>query len=120
MREGHESTRHPGRGVRVLSLGPNSPIPGERLQLVIYDLEDRIIRRLEQVRGECLVEGWVSFWENDPRNQQAVYRWPLVDIDARGVVTELHPDYSKTQGPEPYLSILAAWVAQYGVPDGSA
>ena len=49
MREGRESTRHPGMGVFALCLGPNSPLPGERLQLVIYDHDDRIVRRLEQI-----------------------------------------------------------------------
>jgi hypothetical protein len=118
MREGKESTLHPGMGVYALCMGPNSPMPGERLQIVIYNQADEVVRRFEQIRGACLVEGYATFFANDPRAQQAVFLWPLVDIDAAGVVTELHPDYGKTQGPEPYRTILAAWVAEWGIPDG--
>jgi len=117
MREEKESTLHPGMGVYALCMGPNSPMPGERLQIVIYDHADQVVRRFEQIRGACLAEGYATFFANDPRARQAVFLWPLVDIDARGVVTELHSDYRKTQGPEPYKTILAAWVAKWGIAD---
>jgi len=119
VREGQESTRHPGLGVYALCLGPQSPtLPGERLQLVIYDHDDRVARRLEQKRGACLDEGWVSFFANDPRSRPAKFLWPIVDIDpATNTETVLHPDYSTTLGMEPYYQLLAEWVAKYGVPD---
>jgi hypothetical protein len=117
MREGQESTLHPGMGVFALCMGPDSPMPGERLQIVIYNHADEIVRRFEQIRGTCVQEGYATFFEGDPRARQAIFLWPLVDIDAAGVVTILHPDYGKTQGPEPYRTILAAWVARWGIPD---
>jgi len=121
MREGQESTRHPGMGVFALRLGPNSPLPGERLQLVIYDHEDRIVRRPEQKRGACIDEGYITFFEGDPRQRPAVFRWPLVDIDpATGVETILHPDYHQSLGMQPYFDVLAAWVAKFGVPDAQS
>ncbi len=117
MREGKESTRHPSMGVYALCLGPNSPLPGERLELVIYDHNDRVIRRLEQT-SVCVVEPYVTFFANDPRARPGVWRHPLIDIDpASGAETELHPDYQQSMGMQPYFDVLAAWVARYGVPD---
>src|SRR5437870_8874190 len=67
MREEKESTLHPGMGVYALCMGPNSPMPGERLQIVIYNQADEVVRRFEQIRGACLVEGYATFFANDPR-----------------------------------------------------
>ena len=119
MREGQESTRHPGMGVYALCLGPHSSLPGERLRLVIYDHDDQVVRRLEQKRGACVEEGWVSFFTNDPRNRPARFLWPLVDIAPDGAETVLMDDYRQEMGMEPYYRVLAAWVAAYGVPDAA-
>ncbi|HEX9370264.1 MAG TPA: hypothetical protein VF897_04630 [Roseiflexaceae bacterium] len=119
MREGQEVSRHPGMGVYALCLGPNSSLPGERLRLVIYDHDDQVVRRLEQKRGRCIDEGWVSFFANDPRSRPARFLWPIVDIDAAGVETVLIADYRPDMGMEPYYRVLAEWVASYGVPDAT-
>ena len=47
---GTKSTRYPHLGVWVFSLGPNSPVPGDRLQLAIINQRGDVERRMEQVQ----------------------------------------------------------------------
>jgi len=115
MREGVPSTRHPHLGVRILSLGPHSPVPGERLQIVIYDQHDNIVRRLEQITGACVDDGYVDFF-NSPRCRPARCLHPIVDIAPDGAQTTLHPDFQDHMVATQWLPLLAAWVAQHGVP----
>lgn len=115
MRHGESSTRHPGMGVYIHSLGPSSPIPGERLQIVIYDQDDNIVRRFEQVRGQCIDEGYVDFFGHN--NRPARYaNMPLVDIDPEGNQTVLVEDFRAGNDSQLYYTALAAWVKQYGIP----
>lgn len=115
MRHGEPSTRHPGMGVYIHSLGPRSPIPGERLQIVIYDETDTVVRRFEQVKGRCIDEGYVDFFgfNNRPARYESM---PLVDIDAEGNQTVLVEDFRAGDNPQIYYTALANWVGQYGVP----
>lgn len=102
-------------GVRVLSLGPNSPVPGERLQIVIYNEQNEITRRFEQVQGACLDPGYVDFF-GSPRCRPAKYLHPIVDIDANGAARELIADFTPQMDQRIYLGLLADWVAAHGIP----
>jgi hypothetical protein len=61
-RQGRPSPRFGHLGVWNLSLGPNSPVPGERLQVCIVDQTGGIVRRFEQIEGRCLDPGYVDFF----------------------------------------------------------
>lgn len=114
MREGKPSTRHPGMGVRVICLGPNSTVPGERLRLVIYDEQDKVVRRLEQIKGECVDEGYADFFDSHLCGL-ATFLTPLVDIAPDGSSTILHPDF-KPHHMHIWRDILKSWVDQHGIP----
>lgn len=114
MRQGKESTRHPGMGVQVISLGPNSPMPGERLQIAIYDENHVIQRRLEQIEGRTIDPGYVDFFMG-PNCRPAIVLRPLVDIAPDGTQTELHPNFTADCMPQ-WLPLLAAWVKKHGIP----
>jgi hypothetical protein len=97
-----------------LCLGPNSPLPGERLEIVILDETGKVVRRLEQVRGLCRDEGYVDFFLG-PNCRPAVHDFPLVDIDADGQVAAIvHPNYSQDLGQELYLRLVKAWAEKWG------
>ena len=115
MRKGEVSTRHPHMGVRVLSLGPHSPVPGERLQIVIYNAQDEIVRRLEQIQAECMDPGYVDFFLG-PNCRPVRYRRPIVDIAPDGTVTEIFGNFAQNMGPDLWYSILADWVSEHGIP----
>jgi hypothetical protein len=118
MRTGEPSTRHPGMGVYIHSLGPNSPVPGERLQIVIYDQQDNIVRRFEQVRGACIDPGYVDFFLG-PNCHPASYLWPLVDVDIEGNQTILVENFRPGMDMNIYYQALAVWVEKYGIPQSS-
>ena len=65
---GRASPRFGHLGVWNLSLGPNSPVPGERLQILILDHEGKVVRRFEQIEGRCIDPGYVDFFMSN--------RWP--------------------------------------------
>lgn len=111
MREGKPSKFHAHLGVWIHCLGPNSPQPGDRLKIVIYDGEDNIVRRFEQVKGAMLDGGYVDFF-GGPSNRPATYLRPLVDIAPDGTVTQLVSD-CKSQNL--MLAILNDWAEQYGI-----
>jgi hypothetical protein len=97
-------------------LGPNSPIPGERLMLGIIDAEGNIVRRFEQIRGACIDPGYVDFF-NSCRCRPSKHEMPLVDIDDSGKVTVLLPHHSQEMGMGIYLSVLEAWATKHGKPE---
>jgi hypothetical protein len=97
-------------------LGPNSPIPGERLIVLILDENRNIVRRLEQVEGRCMDEGHVDFFLG-PNCRPARHERPLLDIAPDGQAAVLHPDYRQGQGMETYLQIVKGWATRWGKPE---
>jgi hypothetical protein len=100
-----------------LSLGPNSPIPGERLEVAIVDQAGRIVRRFEQIEGRCIDPGYVDFFESH-HCRPAVHEMPIVDIDQDGqIVAVLHPNYTQEMGMDLYLGLLTDWTNRWGRPE---
>jgi len=114
-RRGVPWERYPGTGVSILSLGPQSPVPGERLQLVIYDVRDQIVRRLEEEQGECIDAGSVDFFHSS-RCHPAVYKNRLVDIAPNGQKTIVDEYMRADMTRERYFSNVTWWIRCYGVP----
>lgn len=117
VREGFRSPKYGDRGVYFLCTGPDKdgPRPGPRVQAVIYDAEDRVIRRFEQIQGECIDEGYISFF-GWPMDRPARYRLPLVDFAPDGTQTVLLPDFQAHMGREVFALVFAAWVGNFGRP----
>lgn len=114
-RSGFRSPKHGHRGVFFLCTGPDpsGPRPGPRLQVVIYDKEDKVVRRLEQVEGECLDQGHVSFF-GGPRDRSARYRLPIVDIAPDGKQSVLIEDFQPTSPRSVLSDAVQRWVDSYG------
>lgn len=115
--QGRKSPGFGNLGVWNYCLGPDSPIPGERLQVFIIDQAGNIVRRFEQIEGRCIDPGYVDFFMSH-RCRPAVNERPIVDIDANGQITAvLHPNYTQSLGMEVYLQLLRAWAAKWGKPE---
>ena len=114
-RRGIPWERYPGTGVYIISLGPQSPIPGERLQLIIYDQDDRIARRFEEERGNCIDQGYVDFF-NSSRCRPAVDMYRLVDIGPNSEKNVIYEYLPAEMSREVYFRLVTDWVACYGVP----
>lgn len=110
---GRKSPRYGHRGVWNLSLGPNSPVPGERLEIAILDEHGAEVRRFEQRAGRVIDQGYVDFF-NSSRCRPSVQRFPLVDVAADGTTTELCEHYEQSMGPALYLALLGEWAAKHG------
>ena len=107
--QGRASKRWPHLGVWQFGLGPNSPIPSPRLQLGIIDQTGKVVRRLEQIEGDCIDPGYVDFFSSH-NCHPAVYEHPLIDIDENEKITEvLHPNFSQSCDMDVYLKILENW-----------
>lgn len=103
-------------GVWSLSLGPNSAIPGQRLELAIIDDKGAIVRRFEQIRGGCTDPGYVDFFLGQ-NCRPAAHLYPLVDIDAEGKIADiLIEHYTESMGRDLYLRLLSEWANRYGHP----
>ncbi len=114
---GRPSPRFGHLGMWNLSLGPNSPIPGERLEVAILDQAGRIVRRFEQIEGRCIDPGYVDFFESH-HCRPAVHEMPIVDIDENGqIVAVLHPNYTQEMGMDLYLRLLTDWTNRWGRPE---
>jgi hypothetical protein len=112
--QGNKSPRYGHLGMWNYCLGPNSPIPGPRLIIMIIDQQGRCLRRLEQIRGDCIDEGYVDFFLSH-NCRPAIYEYPLVDIDAQGNIAEiLHPNFTPGMSMNLYLEILKVWVGKWG------
>ncbi len=115
--QGRPSPRFGHLGVWNVSLGPNSPIPGERLQVLIVDTAGKIVRRFEQIEGRCIDPGYVDFFMSH-HCRPAVHERPIVDIDQDGKITAvLHPDYRQELGMDLYLRLLTEWAQRWGRPE---
>ena len=84
---GRKSPRYGHLGMWNYSLGPNSPVPGPRLIVLILDQHGQVVRRLEQIRGNCIDEGYVDFFLSH-NCRPAAHEYPLVDIDENGQIVE--------------------------------
>ena len=115
MREGKPTNRFSHLGVWVHSYGPESKLPGDRLKIVIYDQDDNVVRRFEQIRGQCIDEGYVDF-AVEALNIPARFLYPIVDIAPNGTQTTLVEDFSQLSEQRNYLELLRVWAEQYGVP----
>lgn len=114
---GRPSPRYGHLGMWNFSLGPNSPIPGQRLQVYILDQAGNILRRFEQIEGRCIDPGYVDFFESHSC-RPAMHEMPVVDIDQDGkIVTVLSPHYTQSMGMEVYLKLLGDWVQKWGKPE---
>lgn len=115
--QGNKSPRYGHLGIWNYCLGPNSPIPGPRLIVMIIDQQGTIVRRLEQIRGDCIDEGYVDFFLSH-NCRPASHEYPLVDIDAQGTIAEvLHPNFTPGISMDVYLEILKTWVGKCGRPE---
>ena len=115
--QGRKSPRYGHLGLWNQSLGPNSPVPGERLILLILDEEGKVVRRLEQIRGNCIDPGYVDFFLSH-NCRPAAHEYPLVDIDEKGEIAEmLHPDFRPGTSMTVYLAILSGWMSKWGKPE---
>ena len=111
---GCKSPRYGHLGMWTFSLGPNSPVPGERLIIGIIDQDGKVVRRLEQIMGNCIDHGYVDFFMSH-KCRPAVYEMPMVDIDADANIAKVVcPDFRQWMGKEKYLEILGAWVNEHG------
>ncbi len=115
--QGNKSPRYGHLGMWNYCLGPNSPISGPRLIIMILDQQGRAVRRLEQIRGDCIDEGYVDFFLSH-NCRPASYEYPLVDIDAQGNIAEvLHPNFTPGMSMDVYLDILKDWACEWGRPE---
>jgi hypothetical protein len=114
---GRKSPRYGHLGMWNYSLGPNSPVPGPRLIVMIIDQQGQVVRRLEQIRGNCIDEGYVDFFLSH-NCRRAAHEYPLVDIDAKGQIAALlHPNFTPGTSMDIYLGILEKWVSKWGEPE---
>jgi hypothetical protein len=112
--EGRKSPRFGHLGMWNFCLGPASPLPGDRLRVGILDLDGKVVRRFEQIRGNCIDEGYVDFFMSH-RCRPATHEMPIVDIDSAGKINKvLCPHYAQDMGMGLYLKLLEAWVTEYG------
>ena len=84
-RKGWKSPKLGHLGVYFLCSGPDpsGPVPGDRLIIVIYDRGNNIIRRLEQVKGDCIDPGYIDFF-NSFKCRPSIHDYHIVDTDAHG------------------------------------
>jgi len=115
MRAGFRSPKYGHRGVYFLCTGPDpgGPRPGPRLQVVIYDEQDQVVRRFEQVEGVCLDEGHVSFF-GGPKDRPARSLMPLVDIAPDGTRTVLVEDFQPGSPRSVMEGAFRGWVERHG------
>lgn len=114
---GNPSPRFGHLGVWNYCLGPSSPIPGERLVIMMLDQAGLIVRRFEQIEGRCIDPGYVDFFMSH-RCRPAVNERPIVDIDEQGqIASVLHPNYTQDLGMALYLRLLEEWANRWGRPE---
>lgn len=115
-RQGFRSALNGHRGVYTICSGPDpsGPVPGERLIIVIYDKDDNIVRRLEQVQGNCIEPGYVDFF-NSFRCRPALYDYHIIDTDRDGK-KQILATHSKPSEAKLWLMIhVPVWVKEHGI-----
>jgi hypothetical protein len=120
MREGRPSKNFSHLGVHNICLGPSSPVlPGPRLKMVMYNDKDEVIRRLEEVEGECLDPGYVDFF-NSPKCRPAVYQHHIVDIAPDGTQTILSSNPERFgRDPGAWIELVGKWANEHAIKEGS-
>lgn len=116
VREGFRSPKYGHLGVYFLCTGPGpgGPRPGPRVQAVIYGKDGQVVRRFEQIQGECLDEGYVSFF-GGPKDRPARYRLPVVDVAPDGTQTTLLADFQPGSPMSLFQDAFRSWVEKHGV-----
>ena len=81
----------------------------------IYDKDDNIIRRLEEIRGECIDPGYVTFFTGS-ESRAAQYNHYLVDFAPDGTQTILHdnPSYFAYR-PDEWYAFVGVWAEKHVV-----
>lgn len=118
MRKGYRSPTNGHLGVYTLCSGPDpsGPTPGERVIIVIYDNDDKIVRRLEQVRGDCIDPGYVDFFLSN-KCRPSRHEYHIIDIDAAGEKKILATHTSPSEGYRWFQQNCPLWVQEHGVPE---
>lgn len=116
MREGYRSPKNGHLGVYTLCSGPDpkGPMPGERLIIVIYDNDDNIVRRLEQIKGDCLDEGYIDFF-NSFRCRPSIHNYHIIDIDKEGKKSILATHTNPSEAFQWLTNNVPLWVKEHGV-----
>ena len=90
-------------------------MPGERLIIVIYDQQDNIVRRLEQIKGDCLDPGYVDFFLS-PKCRPALHSYHIVDIDKDQKAQILATHTSPEEARKWLVENIDKWVQDHGIP----
>jgi len=116
-RKGYRFPKNGHLGVYTLCSGPdpNGPIPGERIIIVIYDQHAHIVRRLEQVRADCLDPGHVDFF-GSTRRRPALYSYHIIDIDKDQSPQRLASHTSPSAAKQWLVDNVPKWVQEHRVP----
>jgi hypothetical protein len=120
MRTGFRSIKNGHLGVYTHCSGPDpkGPVPGERVIIVIYNKEDKIVRTLEQVRGNCLDQGWVDFF-NSAQCRPSIHEYYIVDSDESGNKT-IMATHTNPSDANRWLTVnCPIWVQEHGVTDNT-
>lgn len=115
-REGVPSILYGNLGVHILCSGPdpNGPIPGERIRVVIYDEEDIIVRRLEQIEGCYIDDGYVDFF-NTVNCRPSIHEFHFVDIDHNGKQTILSSHTIPSDAQTWLKQNISNWARKHGI-----
>ena len=116
MREGKPSIRFGHLGVHNICLGPNAAtLIGPRLKIVMYNDKDEIVRRLEEIEGECIDPGYVDFF-NSPACRPAKHQHYLIDIGPDGKLAILHDDpFAFMCNPQAWIAFVGEWANKHYV-----
>ena len=115
-RKGYRSPKNGHLGVYILCSGPDptGPIPGERLIIVIYDKGDNIVRKLEQVKGSCIDEGYLDFF-NSFRCRPSVHEYHIIDTDKDGNMKILATHTISSEAKLWLQENVPLWVQLHGI-----
>lgn len=116
-RIGYRSPKNGHLGVYTICSGPdpNGPVPGERLIIVIYDTQDIIVRRLEQVRGKSLDDGYIDFF-NSINCRPSVHEYYMIDSDKDGKKEILATHTTVSDALFWLTTNVPKWIEKYGIP----
>jgi hypothetical protein len=116
-RVGYRSPKNGHLGVYTICSGPDpkGPVPGERLIIVIYDNLDTIVRKLEQIQGRCLDEGYVDYF-NSINYRPSVHEYYMIDSD-KDDKKEILATHTTAEAALLWLKVnVPKWIEKNGVP----